>query len=100
MSSPHPRELRALAETRSTRSEDAAKRITEEARKLNAESTIKFVKADLTLLRNVDQACRELQAQEEKINLLFMTPGFLSTGGRDGTAPPRRRSFSLTWKKR
>ena len=43
-----------------------------------------FIRTDCSLLSNVDVACREIQAQEPKINLLFMTPGFLSMKGRQG----------------
>ena len=48
-----------------------------------------FVQADLTLLRNVDRVCRELQAKEKRINLLFMTPGFLTLDGRSGKRAPK-----------
>lgn len=47
-----------------------------------------FIKTDVSLLRNVDTACREIQAKEDKVNLLFLTSSFLSFDGRNGLYLP------------
>ena len=63
----------------------AASTITEQAKELNPESQVVFIKADTSLIKNVDAACKDIQLKEDKINLLFMTTGYLSFDGRNGT---------------
>ena len=83
------------------RSERAAARILLELRSLNPAGRYFFIRADLSLLRNVDDVCREIQNREPLINLLFLTPGTMITG--KGAAPPSRirrahpRTFSLRY---
>jgi NADP-dependent 3-hydroxy acid dehydrogenase YdfG len=67
------------------RSQEQADRIKLDFEKLNPESQTKFIKGDVSLIRGVDNICDEIKAQEDKINLLFMSAGFLSTQGRNGT---------------
>lgn len=43
-----------------------------------------FIKADITLLKNVEDACREIVRKERKVNVLFLTAGFLTIRGRSG----------------
>jgi NAD(P)-dependent dehydrogenase (short-subunit alcohol dehydrogenase family) len=62
------------------RSEEAAAKIKE----TEAEADIDFIKADLTLLSEVDRVCDIVQQKETKVNLLFMSPGILTTQGRTG----------------
>ena len=71
------------------RNEEAAARITSDARKLNSASTIDFIKTDASLLRNVDDVCRQIKAKEKHVNLLFMTQGYLTLSGRNGKNPFR-----------
>jgi short-subunit dehydrogenase len=66
------------------RNQDEASRIQTEFQTLNPSSKIKFIKSDISLLKNVDKACAEIQTQESSINLLFMSAGFLSLNGRSG----------------
>lgn len=44
-----------------------------------------FIKADTSLIKNVDAACKDIQSREDKINFLFMTTGYLTFEGRSGT---------------
>ena len=74
------------------RSPEQASRIIQELVKLNPEGKVSFVKSDLSLLRNVDVACKEIQAKEDKVNLLFMTPGYVTGKGRDGISSPLSQS--------
>jgi short-subunit dehydrogenase len=66
------------------RNQEEASRIQSEFETLNPTSEIKFIQSDISLLKNVDKACAEIEAQESSINLLFMSPGYLTLGGRDG----------------
>jgi len=62
------------------RSEQAARHIKNELRSLNPAGEYHFIKADLSLLQDVDRVCREVRSQESRINLLFLTSGTLITG--------------------
>ena len=67
------------------RSEEAAKKIKEDAQKLNDQASIDFIKTDASLLRNVDSACKDIQAKENKVNILVLSSGYLTLSGREGT---------------
>lgn len=67
------------------RSESRASRIIEDLRALNPDGQISFIKSDVSRLQEVDQTCKVIQAKEEKINLLVLSAGILTTKGRDGT---------------
>ncbi|KAI9891307.1 MAG: hypothetical protein M1814_002820 [Vezdaea aestivalis] len=77
------------------RNEAQASKLTTEFQQINNGSQVKFVKSDITLLRNVDAACQSIKASEEKINLLFLSPGIAGLGGRDETAEGLDRKFTL-----
>lgn len=62
------------------RSQEAAARITAECRQLNPEGEFIFIQADVSLIRNVDEVCRELKNKEKSIDLLFMSCGSIRTG--------------------
>ncbi|KAJ5959463.1 Short-chain dehydrogenase/reductase SDR [Penicillium vulpinum] len=57
------------------RSQEAAAHITAECRQLNPEGEFIFIKADVSLIRNVDVVCREIQSKEKSINILFLSCG-------------------------
>jgi NAD(P)-dependent dehydrogenase (short-subunit alcohol dehydrogenase family) len=63
------------------RNEAEAAKITTEFQSLNADSKTSFIKSDVSLLKNVDQACREIAQKEKKVNLLFMTMGYFTMNG-------------------
>lgn len=75
------------------RSETRASKIMEELRALNPDGQISFIKSDVSRLQDVDQACKEIQSKENKINLLVLSAGILTMKGRDGS-PPHPRSMS------
>jgi hypothetical protein len=79
-----------------SRNGTAASTITEQAKKLNPESEIVFVKADTSLIKNVDVACKDIQSKEDKINFLFMTTGYLSFDGRNGAPRHPRLPLQLS----
>ena len=62
------------------RSEQTARHIENELRSLNPAGDYRFIKADLSLLHDVDRVCQEIRSQEPRINLLFLTSGTLITG--------------------
>lgn len=62
------------------RGEAAGDRITKELKTLNSEGQYTFVACDLSLMRNVDEACRQIKEKETTINLLFLTIGTLISG--------------------
>ena len=57
------------------RSQDAANRIISECKELNNSGQYIFLKSDVSLLKNVDEVCQQILAQEDSINLLFQTQG-------------------------
>ncbi|KGO41079.1 Short-chain dehydrogenase/reductase SDR [Penicillium expansum] len=62
------------------RSQEAAARITAECRQLNPEGEFEFIKADVSLIKNVDAVCREIQSKEKTINILFLSCGTIRSG--------------------
>jgi NAD(P)-dependent dehydrogenase (short-subunit alcohol dehydrogenase family) len=50
------------------RSQEAGDRIVAECKALNAEGKYIFVKADTSLIRTVDDVCRDIKAKEKSIN--------------------------------
>ncbi|TVY52430.1 Oxidoreductase andH [Lachnellula cervina] len=62
------------------RREDEGNRIVTELKTLNPDGVYHYIKCDASLLKNVDQLCREIKSKESAINLLFLTIGTLVTG--------------------
>ncbi|KAF2476339.1 uncharacterized protein BDR25DRAFT_375228 [Lindgomyces ingoldianus] len=77
------------------RNQVEATRIIDELHELNPSSKLNFIKSDVSLLRNVDEVCKEIKEKENKVNLLFMTVGYLTLKGRDETEEGLDRKFSL-----
>lgn len=67
------------------RNEKQASKIIEELHQVNPKGEISFVHCDAARLKSVDEACKSIQEKEDKVNLLFMTAGILTTKGPDGT---------------
>ncbi|KAI0442156.1 NAD(P)-binding protein [Xylaria telfairii] len=57
------------------RSQEAADRIVAECEALNPAGRYIFRKADVSLIRVVDEVCEEIKAKEKVINLLFLSCG-------------------------
>ncbi|KAJ6185288.1 hypothetical protein N7519_006589 [Penicillium mononematosum] len=77
------------------RNEAQASKIIEELRQVNPDGQVNFIKCDASRLRNVDEACRTIQEKEEKVNLLFLSSGILTTKGRDETEEGLDMKLSL-----
>ena len=59
------------------RSQEAGDRIAAECKALNSEGEYIFVKADISLIRTVDEICRDIKGKETAVNLLFLSTGIL-----------------------
>ncbi len=62
---------------------------------INPSAQPTFLQTDISLLKNVNSVCAEIAAKEKKLNLLFMTPGYMTLKGRDETAEGLDRKFVL-----
>ncbi|PYI03221.1 short-chain dehydrogenase/reductase [Aspergillus sclerotiicarbonarius CBS 121057] len=77
------------------RDQARAMNMIEEMRQINPDSQISFIKSDVTLLREVDDACRVIQQKEDKVNILFLSPGTGTMKGRDETDEGLDRKLNL-----
>ncbi|RAH84609.1 short-chain dehydrogenase/reductase, partial [Aspergillus japonicus CBS 114.51] len=77
------------------RDQARAHQIIGELQQLNPDAQITFIKSDVSLLREVDEACRAIQQQEDKVNILFLSPGVGTMNGRDETAEGLDKKLSL-----
>jgi NAD(P)-dependent dehydrogenase (short-subunit alcohol dehydrogenase family) len=77
------------------RNQTEATKIIEELKAINSSSQVSFIQKDVSLLKNVDEACSEIQAKEKHVNLLFMTCGYFTFTGRDETTEGLDRKFAL-----
>ena len=59
------------------RSQVAGDRIAGELKTLNKEGNYTFIKADVSLIKVVDDVCRNIKSKEKAINLLFLSQGSL-----------------------
>jgi hypothetical protein len=60
------------------RSEEAASRIIKECKQLSSSGDYNFIAADVSLLKSVDEVCRQIQSKETAINILFETQGSMA----------------------
>lgn len=60
------------------RSQVAADRILTECKAINPGGEFIFFKADVSLIRVVDDLCKKLKAKEKSLNLLFLSAGVAS----------------------
>lgn len=62
------------------RAQDAGDRIAKECKALSPDGEFTFMKADVGLIKGVDEVCGRIQKSVGTINLLFMSQGTLQTG--------------------
>ncbi|MCJ1292055.1 hypothetical protein MMC34_003605 [Xylographa carneopallida] len=65
------------------RSQDAAERIVAECTALNPGGEFIFVKADVSLIRVVDQVCEAIKAKGNVVNILFLSRGVMILDHRE-----------------
>jgi len=66
------------------RSKTGATQLLNELKASNPEATFEFIETEISLIKNVDLACDEIKSKEKKVDILFMSPGYLSFDGRQG----------------
>ncbi|KAK4450504.1 putative short-chain type dehydrogenase/reductase VdlC [Podospora aff. communis PSN243] len=80
------------------RNAEAANRILNDCRDQCPSSRFEFLQQDIALLKGVDVVCAQIQAREpNKVDLLFMTPDYLSFGGREETPEGLDKVLSLRY---
>jgi NAD(P)-dependent dehydrogenase (short-subunit alcohol dehydrogenase family) len=62
------------------RSQEAGDRLQIELKELNPEGSYIFIKKDMSLLKNVDEVCRDIKSKEPVLNVLFLSQGTLRIG--------------------
>ncbi|KAK3361246.1 hypothetical protein B0T24DRAFT_660550 [Lasiosphaeria ovina] len=72
-------------------SKEAATRIQSDLEAVNPAGEYHFIAADVSLLRSVDDACREIKAKERAVNLVHLTSGTVAAG-KDTTEGLRYQS--------
>jgi NADP-dependent 3-hydroxy acid dehydrogenase YdfG len=77
------------------RSQSAADRIIASCRQLNGEGEYIFIKADVSLMENVDEVCEVIKRKEKSINILFMTAGLPVL---DGSGRQINKARNRKWK--
>ncbi|KAE8381492.1 short-chain dehydrogenase/reductase [Aspergillus bertholletiae] len=77
------------------RDQARASQIIKELQQVNPDTSVDFIKSDVSLLRGVDEACHTIQQKEERLNLLFLSPGVATTKGRDETDEGLDKKLSL-----
>lgn len=77
------------------RSQPAADAAIASMKTINPSTQATFLQADISLLRNVDKVCDVIARKEKKLNVLFMTPGYMTLKGWDETAEGLDRKFVL-----
>ncbi|KAG8157775.1 hypothetical protein KVR01_012437 [Diaporthe batatas] len=60
------------------RSQEACGRLDAGLKTVNSEGQYIFIRSDISLLRNVDDVCRQIRDKESAINVLFMSQGTLN----------------------
>ncbi|TVY84892.1 Oxidoreductase andH [Lachnellula suecica] len=78
------------------RSQEAGDRISAELKDLNAKGEYTFIKADVSLIRVVDDVCRDIMSKEKAINVLFLSQGSLAARNQE-TAEGLHMLVSLSY---
>jgi short-subunit dehydrogenase len=66
------------------RSREQGEKLIAEFKTINGDAQTHFIQSDVSLLKNVDEVCKEISGKEEKVNLLVLSAGILTMSGRDG----------------
>ncbi|KAF2823258.1 NAD(P)-binding protein [Ophiobolus disseminans] len=77
------------------RNQTEASKIIDELKAINSSTQVSFIQKDVSLLKNVDEACQEIKSKEKQVNLLFMTCGYFVFTGRDETSEGLDKKFAL-----
>jgi NADP-dependent 3-hydroxy acid dehydrogenase YdfG len=69
------------------RSKSAAKPLLDGISASNPKAVFNFIETEVSLIKNVDKAVDEIKSKEQKVDILFLSPGYLSWEGRKGKFP-------------
>ncbi|KAE8454578.1 hypothetical protein EG329_000201 [Mollisiaceae sp. DMI_Dod_QoI] len=69
----------------------------EKLQSLNPSCKVVFLEAEVSLLSDVDTACKQITAAEKKVDYLFMSPGMLPFNGPQYTKEGLEISFALSY---
>lgn len=71
------------------RSESKLQEIISELKEINVKGTYISVKGEVALLESVDECCAKIKESlgEKGLDLLYMSQGYLTFGGRNGNIP-------------
>jgi hypothetical protein len=58
--------------------------ILDELRVLNPKGTFTFTEGEFSLIKDVDRFSEEIKEAEEQVDILCMSPGYISFAGTDG----------------
>ncbi|TVY81536.1 Oxidoreductase andH, partial [Lachnellula suecica] len=67
------------------RSKHAAQSLLDELSASNPQAKLNFIETEISLMKNVDGACEEIKAREKKVDVLVLSPGYLTFEGRNET---------------
>ncbi|CAF3591031.1 unnamed protein product [Fusarium graminearum] len=79
------------------RSASATTALIAELRQGNPSATIEFIERDVSLVKEADAAMQEISKREEKVDILFMSVGFMSFEGRKETNEKLEPSFTTRY---
>ncbi|KAF4628790.1 hypothetical protein G7Y89_g9365 [Cudoniella acicularis] len=68
------------------RSKSAATPLLDEIKASNPQGNFIFIETEISLIKNIDGVCDEIKANEKKLDILFLSPGYLSFDGRQESA--------------
>ena len=73
------------------RSESSAAPLLNEVRASNIYGTLDFIETEISLIKNVDHVSERIKQKETKVDLIFLSTGYLTVEGRKGTDGSRGR---------
>ena len=79
------------------RSQVNSQPLLDELKQINGKGQYIFLEAEISQLKNVDDVCARITAQEDQINLLVMSPGYISFRGREPTPDGLDTSMALRY---
>lgn len=79
------------------RSQAKSQPLLDELKQINSNGKYIFIEAEISQLKNVDDVCAKITAQEDQINLLVMSPGYISFRGREPTPDGLDTSMALRY---
>lgn len=82
------------------RSQASADTIIQECLRVCPGGSFEFIQADISLLKSVDEVCRQIRAKEKTINLLFQSQGsmaFMKSKSPQSSSPCKRSGVAMAY---